>query len=226
MGSGVASLGRSVFNQCDALDTIVVMPLVPPSVEPTTFNNTSQGMVFVVPCGRVEDYRSAWGSGLAFAEPQPELTLTLDVNDTLCGTVSMGDGVGCDSTAVVAASPFRGYRFERWSNGRTVNPDTLYLTGDSVLTAFFEPQLYTVDVQVNDEGWGMATGSGVYEYGTDAELAATALAGYVSTTRAGCGWKAILFLWLSSPQRVQWKRLRGRSGSACMPNGSMTMLRL
>lgn len=179
LGSGVESLGRSVFNQCDALDTIVVRPLVPPSVETTTFNNTSQGKVFVVPCGRVEDYRSAWGSGLTFAEPQPELTLTLGVNDTLRGTVSMGDGVGCDSTAVVAASPFRGYRFERWSNGRTANPDTLYLTGDSVLTAFFEPQLYTVDVQVNDEGWGMATGSGVYEYGTEAELAATALAGYV-----------------------------------------------
>lgn len=179
LGSGVESLGRSVFSQCDALDTFVVLPSVPPSVEPTTFYNTTAEKVFVVPCGRVEEYRSAWGSGLAYVEPRPDLTLMLGVSDSLRGTVTVVDGVRCDSTAVVAATPFRGYRFERWSNGRVDNPDTLYLTGDSVLTAFFEPELYTVDVQVNNEQWGMATGAGVYEYGTVAEMAAAASPGYV-----------------------------------------------
>ena len=44
----------------------------------------------------------------------------------------------CDSTTVVEATANTGYRFSHWSNGSTANPYTLQLTGDTVLTAYFE----------------------------------------------------------------------------------------
>lgn len=37
----------------------------------------------------------------------------------------------------ISATPNYGYHFDHWSNGSTANPDTIYLVGDSTVTAYF-----------------------------------------------------------------------------------------
>ena len=79
------------------------------------------------------------------------------------GVVEVVAPVSCDSTCIIGATPHTGYHFSHWSNGSTDNPDTLFLTGDSTVTAYFVPNTYTVSAYSNDDSLGYATGgSGLY----------------------------------------------------------------
>lgn len=53
------------------------------------------------------------------------------------------------------AIPQYGYHFTHWSNGRTSNPDTIYLSSDSVITAFYERNEYTLTAITNDSSMGV-----------------------------------------------------------------------
>ncbi len=179
VGSEVSSIARYAFNRCDVLDSFFMRPSVPPSIEANTFGNSSEGKVFYVSCGLAGRYRLAWGQDYCYREPDPGVMLRVEVNDSLRGFAEVVGGVRCDSIAVVRATAIQGYRFAGWSNGSMANPDTLRLTGDSVLMAVFEPEEFLLRVDVNDEEWGMATGGGVYTYGAEAELSVMAFVGYV-----------------------------------------------
>lgn len=95
------------------------------------------------------------------------LTATADstgyVSQTKTGTL----------TVRLNASPNYGYHFSHWSNGSTANPDTLHLTGDSTVTAYFAPNTYTVTARSGNDALGYASGSGEYLYRDTIELSAT-----------------------------------------------------
>lgn len=60
--------------------------------------------------------------------------------DTLCGTISGGASdqpFGSEQVITAFANP--GYRFTGWDDGSRLNPRTLYLSSDTLLTALFEP---------------------------------------------------------------------------------------
>lgn len=179
MGLGLRLIGRKVFNRCLSLDSVCFLSAVPPALEVEAFENMAEGTVFYVPCGSASVYANAWGLDVPLVEPEADVTLLVEVDDPAHGSAAAPDGVRCDSTAVVVATAARGYRFEAWSNGRTANPDTLRLTGDSTVMAHFAAEEYRVRVAVNNGEWGTATGEGIYEYGTETELAATAFAGFL-----------------------------------------------
>ena len=50
----------------------------------------------------------------------------------------------CDSTTVYFANAHFGYRFDHWSNGNTNNPDTLLLTDNSTIIAYFVKDQFDV----------------------------------------------------------------------------------
>ena len=178
MGLGLGLIGRYAFNRCLNLDSVCFLSAVPPALEMDAFGNMSESTVFYVPCGSARGYANAWGLDVHLGEPEAGVTLQVEVDDPAHGSAEAPEGVRCDSTAVVVATAGRGYRFEAWSNGRTANPDTLRLTGDSTVVAHFAAEEYRLRVEVNHGEWGTATGGGVYEYGTEAELSATAFAGF------------------------------------------------
>ena len=72
--------------------------------------------------------------------------------------------VQCDSTTIIQATANYGYHFVQWDNGNTANPDTLYLIGDSTVTAIFAKNQYTLFVSGNDTTIGNVSGGGVFEY--------------------------------------------------------------
>ena len=86
--------------------------------------------------------------------------------------------VRCDSSAVIQAIANYGYHFTGWSNGSMANPDSLMIDRDSVLTAGFAKNSYTVEVNSSDPTIGSVNGGGVFDYLDTIVLTATAISPY------------------------------------------------
>lgn len=102
-------------------------------------------------------------------EPYAEMWMTVNSADSSRGSARIilqhNDFVRCDdSSTIIIAEAEEHYHFDHWSNGRTVNPDTLYLIGDSIVTAIFAPDQYTLTVNSDNEYSGSTSGGGVYDY--------------------------------------------------------------
>ena len=98
-------------------------------------------------------------------------TVSVFTNDSRYGTVSGGAAVEHDSTTVISASSFGGYRFVQWSDGDYNSRRTLTVTADTVLTACFVPSgnpttFYTVRVVPNNPAWGRTVGGGEFLAGS------------------------------------------------------------
>lgn len=92
-----------------------------------------------------------------------------------------GHDVRCDSTAVISATANSGYHFDHWSTGSTSNPDTLHLTSNTSITAYFvsdNATQYTLTVNSADPTMGSVSGGGTYSEDAAATLTATANSGY------------------------------------------------
>ena len=84
--------------------------------------------------------------------------------------------VRCDSSVVVKATPNYGYHFQQWSNGSTNSQDTLFITGDSSISASFVKNQYSLTVQSFNTSLGIVAGGGVYDYLDTIVVTATATA--------------------------------------------------
>lgn len=126
--------------------------------------------IIFIPCGAMANYINAWSGGASkYHEPDANITLSLSASIASGGTAEIipqdGHMVLCsDSSAVLQATANYGYHFVQWDNGNTANPDTLYLIGDSTVTAIFDKNQYTLSVSGNNNTIGSVSGSGVFEY--------------------------------------------------------------
>ena len=135
------------------------------------------------------DQYLGWDTVLAriLQESQVDLTFQALTADTSRGTavvsyhgnwVSSEDyprSADCaDSSVVAKAEANYGYHFDHWSNGSTANPMTLYLAGDSSVTAFFAPNQYTVSLQSSNNSYGTVSGGGTFDYLAVDTVSATA----------------------------------------------------
>ena len=183
IGNSVTSIGSYAFQYCTGLDSIVMLPLAPPPIDYYSIFSGNNALCYVR-CGALAAYQSAAPYVSArFVEMGAEVNLTLAVNDSLYGSAEIipqnGQAVQCsDSSAVIQATAAPHYHFVHWSNGRTANPDTLYLEGDSTVTAFFAIDTHMVSVTLNDEAMGSVVGAGAYPYSTEVSLEAVPEEGY------------------------------------------------
>ena len=184
IGNSVTSIGELAFYSCSGLDSIVMLPLAPPSGISGSFLFSDNNALCYVRCGALAAYQSAApDSSSRFVEMGAEVNMTLAVNDSLYGTAEIipqnGQAVQCsDLSAVIQATAAPHYHFVHWSNGRTANPDTLYIEGDSTVTAFFAIDTHMVSVTLNDEAMGSVVGAGAYPYSTEVSLEAVPEEGY------------------------------------------------
>ena len=79
------------------------------------------------------------------------------------------------SVVVISATPHEGYHFEGWSDGETASVRTITIDSDTVLTALFARNYYTVTLRAEH---GFVQGSGSYAYGETITITATAEEGY------------------------------------------------
>ena len=113
--------------------------------------------------------------------PCRPFVLTLTTANKEAGTVQILQEPSCENgqMAMISATASGNYRFNQWSDGSTENPRTLILTGDMTLYALFTIKQYSVSAAASNPSAGTVFGSGVYDYGTQVTLTASANSGYV-----------------------------------------------
>lgn len=160
--ASVKFIGSS-FISCHNLDTVYMMPPTKPLIpyileDRCSFYDNAPGRVIILSdCSAYDAYytnesNSAWYFYRDdLRDPVIDITVSVSSSDETVGSAAViqehHSDVRCDSTAVVVATANAGYLFSHWSNGSTANPYTLQLTGDTVLTAYFEADS---NVGIND----------------------------------------------------------------------------
>lgn len=182
-GSSVRSIGRLAFWGCRNLDSLIFKSDVAPWVGENLFPDAPDTLVIDIPCGSYHSYYAAFGSNHTYIVPSVNLSMSVSSLAPDWGAANVildadQQDVRCDSSAVIQAVANYGYHFTSWSNGSMANPDTLMIDRDSVLTASFAKNTYTVEVHSSDQTIGSVNGGGVFEYLDTTVLTATAVAPY------------------------------------------------
>ena len=76
------------------------------------------------------------------------------------------------------ATPNYGYYFSQWSDGVTENPRTLILTQDTLFTAEFAKNSYTITTESSNSAWGFTQGDTTAFYLDQVQISATSQYGY------------------------------------------------
>lgn len=185
----VSYIGECAFYGCSSLNTVFMMPFMPPSLGTYAFGSNAPGRGFILSGCSYENYCQdpswdyIWESYLPYLhDPYINILISVIPNDSVRGNAIIIPlrqySVRCDSTAVIYANANYGYRFSHWSNGSIANPDTLHLTVDSSLIAYFEPEFYRIIGNSNDSVFGQVTGSDSAQYLDTVILVAHPFYGY------------------------------------------------
>ena len=105
-------------------------------------------------------------------------TIVVNNNNPTMGTVSGSGTYYYQNPVVISATPYTGHHFTTWNDGISTNPRTVIVSQDSVFTANFAVNVYTVIATSNNTSMGIVTGGGSYPYLANAELMATAYYGH------------------------------------------------
>ena len=119
---------------------------------------------------------SVVGDATYTAEFKPN-SYTITVSASEHGSANGGGTYNYGTTATLTATADAHYHFIQWSDGNTDNPRTVLIEGDSTYTAEFAIDQHTITVTC-DPQQGTVTGGGMYDYGTQVTLTATANSGY------------------------------------------------
>ena len=113
------------------------------------------------------------------APPQPEYTLTVEVDSIGGGTVTGGGIYHYGDTATIEAIPDMGCEFLFWSDGIVSNPRDIIITQDTTFIAHFNRFNYAIETAVVPINSGLVTGGGNYPYGDTITLEAIANPGFI-----------------------------------------------
>ena len=176
--NSVTSIGSQAFKSCSSLTSITCEATTPPTVGEYAFDWVSYSIPVYVPCGTVSAYNAAggWSSFYNIQEPLAEYSIQVSASNGIMGTaqVDKNNGCGCN----ISATANYGYHFVKWSDGNTDNPRSLELTQDTVLTAEFAPNNYTLSVQSDNSECGTTSGDITTTYLDYVTISATANYGY------------------------------------------------
>ncbi|MCR5822109.1 MAG: leucine-rich repeat protein [Bacteroidales bacterium] len=163
IGSNVTNIPSYAFYNITSLDTVWMLPSTPPTIGTYAFVNNANGRVFMMTGCSYSNYYTNYSGNYWYTHRDylrdPIIDINVDVtsSNTTRGTVSIlqqrNHNVRCDSTAVIQATAATGYHFGKWSNGKLSSPDTLHLTGDTSVTAYF----YSFAVATSDNSRGTVT---------------------------------------------------------------------
>ena len=178
IGNSVTIIENYAFYGCSSIQDIYSNPTTPPAAEYSLLNRSA---TLWVPCGYATTYRAAnfWRN---FSDIRERLLYTLNVSsaDLTMGTASITQQPTCtNETAIISATPNRGYAFSQWNDNNTDNPRTITLTSNVEYIAMFEAlTAYSITAVSADEEMGTVTGGGDYYEDETVTLTATANDGY------------------------------------------------
>lgn len=104
--------------------------------------------------------------------------LTVQADTSMHGSCNGGGSYNYLSEHTIRANANYGYHFTQWNDGDTNNPRVITLTQDTVFTALFAKNQYSLTVSSNDANLGSVVGGGTYEYLDTIAISATAVEHY------------------------------------------------
>ena len=176
--NSVTSIGDYAFSDCSSLTSVTCEATTPPTIGEYAFARVSYSIPVYVPCGTVSAYNASggWSSFYNIQEPPAEYSINLTTNNNNMGTAQVDKNSMCGNQ--ISATADYGYHFVQWSDGNTDNPRSLELTRDTVLTAEFAPNNYTLFVQSDNSERGTTSGDITTTYLDYVTISATANYGY------------------------------------------------
>lgn len=167
-GRSVNSIGSGALSHGKHLDSLIFLSDVAPYIGNIFYTDTLH-LIIDIPCGSYHAYYPLFGANHTYIVPSVNLSMnvsSLAPDWGMAAVVLDADqqDVRCDSSAVIQATANYGYHFTGWSNGSIANPDTLIIDRDSVLSASFAKNSYTVEVNSSNITIGSVSGGGVFEY--------------------------------------------------------------
>ena len=121
--------------------------------------------------------------------PDDSFVLTMIANPTSSGTTQGGASYPRNSLVTISASPLVGYEFISWGGMGVVDSNSsttqVSLSENLTITANFKKKTFTLEI--NESNGGTTIGAGSYEFGTNANISATALPGYTFSNWTGGG---------------------------------------
>ena len=166
------------FEGCSSLSSITLNSTTPPVTDRGyAFEGVDNSIPIYVPCGCVDAYwNSDWSYFSNIQELPAEHSISLNTNDSKRGIVQVDKNSVCGNQ--ISATANYGYHFVQWSDGNTDNPRSLKLTQDTVITAEFAPNSYTVSTLSSDAERGTTSGDVTTTYLDYIIISATANYGY------------------------------------------------
>lgn len=176
--NSVTSIGSSAFRNCSALTSVTCEATTPPTIGEYAFDGVSNSLPVYVPCGTVSAYNAArgWNQFSNIQEPLAEYSIQVSTSNSSMGSARVDKNTICGNS--ISATANYGYLFVRWSDGNTDNPRYLELTQDTILTAEFAPNNYTISTLCNDTERGTTSGDVTTTYLDYVTISATANYGY------------------------------------------------
>ena len=168
-GSSVSSIGYAAFTYCPKLDTLIFLSEIAPSYGGGFYGGTPDTLNIIIPCGSYHSYSYWFGTQHNYTVPTVGLTMGITSEQPQRGNAIIikdldSNEVRCDSSVVIKAVSNYGYHFNQWSNGSTNIQDTLFINGDSSISASFAKNQYGLTVHSFNTSLGTVTGNGVYDY--------------------------------------------------------------
>ena len=178
IGNGVTSIGNSAFSWCSSLTSITCEATTPPTLGSNVFYRVSTSIPVYVPCGSEMVYKAAygWKEFTNIQEPQVEYAIQVSTSNSQMGSAIV-DFNSCAGNQISATANY-GYHFVQWSDGVTDNPRSLELIRDTILTAEFAPNNYTLSVQSANTERGTTSGDVTTTYLDYVTISAIANYGY------------------------------------------------
>ena len=178
IGNGVTSIGNYAFSDCSSVTSVVCNAPNPPTLGVHVFDDIPYSTPLYVICGSGTAYESARYNGWANFGKIQEVgySIVVDVNDNNKGTANI-DIHTCNRTKI-SATPRYGYHFVQWSDGVSDNPRTLELTQDTILTAEFAANQYSIITTSAHSERGITQGDKTVNYLEYVTISAIANDGY------------------------------------------------
>lgn len=187
--STITNIEDSAFFGCTNLANITFNTTIPPVFGADVFKDVPLYAFIHIPCGATMNYANLIQLNQFSHFVEEGMYGTVSLQQTTGGTITMTQEPTCSTPAIIEATPattysFPAYDFVSWSDGDTNNPRTLYVTGDTVISAIFTPRQFYNIAEVFDSTQGYAIGDTAF-YGDTATFTAYPYHGYTFSA-----WKA------------------------------------
>ena len=190
--NSITSIGDKAFASSLAT-TITIEKNTPPSIGKNVFpsgtmiDNSSELPEIVeirttiyVPCELVQIYQTQWKdySSRITNIPFPyTIGILLKSQGTLLD--SQNDvSVACDNGFKLSAPTYTGYHFTQWSDGNTDNPRSVDVASNTVFTAEYEINYYSLHLSCDTSKGSVSPLEGTYAHSSDVVISATPKQGF------------------------------------------------